>query len=270
MGNRQLRRKTARKDKKASKLYRWEMKEPSQRLREIIPSNPPNLNFPIPPVVYIGDKIEGGSLQLRVKALVENHPSEEIRIGLKQNVDNGNLSIGFQTQNSMPVIAQFMVVKAKNVVKNTSGKIKDFNLVIMIDPIQLAKNLSENDKLYFMAVLYHEYTHYKQYQKALLESGDDMKVMHHWRGRRPKTREDGIRWIQNEMEAYEKECALIASWGITPPSESLAQMMRYLYTPEFGQYIFHIHMNALPLGIPRRVIAGMAEAAGHPEPNVYL
>ena len=216
---------------------------------------------PIPPNVYYADAAGQMDPSMRLKYVVQNHPDLSISATLSRLIESGALPLSFETQPGM--VAQFTYLSSAMVTESTLPLPGEWFPVFTFNPSNLVNMRTEEDALYAMAVTYHEFVHYQQWER----SDEATRMQFAMKPAGIATPEECAHVWSIEREAYWKECELINSWGgIT---QMKAQCSRITNEEAFNQVLFSMMMNG-PTGhrFPSCIVT-WAKQAGAPYPEFY-
>lgn len=221
------------------------------------PTLPPLGTRPVTPIIA-GNK----DLTLRLKQLVETHPSPEVRVDFNRRVESGELLLNFQSQGWE--FAAFSVQIKTNIVSQQRADNRLLLPMFTINPDRLAELSTPEQILEAWLVLFHENVHYEQWLAAppaeqrysisqKFKPNDELPpglCDYHWKV---------------ERDAYEKECHLALQWGMPDVWEN-GICRRVDDSAAFNQALFLWMEKGSPM---RSCVPNWAAAAGHPHPEAF-
>ena len=208
---------------------------------------------------------EPSSLQLCLKALVQQHPRADIRVELDRLIRTGVITLNFQTQDG--ISALFQVVQKKYVSEHSPGTPdKPEYLVLSVSPDWLASLKTTDEVLEGFLVIYHEYQHYKQWthgdamMQMIAKAQEDPEL----RAKIGLTQEMACKdmW-DKETAAYAAECRLANSWNFS----HMSLLCESVDTPVWTHAVFTGLASREPYSLYCQ--RTFAELAGHPNSGMF-
>ncbi len=232
---------------------------------EPLPAKLPTLgSHPILPPMPDVVRDENGSVSVlpRIQYLIQNHPIEEIRVGLDEALQHHELILDLQIQEGLE--AEFRYVPSGMMGKVNMALIKPAYPVLVLNPRTIEHATNPEQILFLMLVIYHEYQHYKDWL------GSDQTVRNYYLPRNQQTRRPPVlcadQW-RGELNAYQKECQVALDWNVVTGIEEIC--LRSQDDVDFRRTLFVSIANGAQGRAAPECIPTWARLAGHPHPEAY-
>lgn len=212
-----------------------------------VPTSTVQNNY-LPAISPFPSRGNGADLRARLEYLVRENPDREVKEGIMLHSVQHNLKM--VTEYNHGQLASFGV-EERDEPGITDDELGHRHLVgaLFIDAESLAQVTTREEMLGFMAVIGHEYQHFKEWRVAPPDQWDDWRA--HSFGS-PMKPDQCRRQFEGELVGYAYECRMCRSWGIESAG-TLRDVCRSLDAPvEFRDRLLAF-------------LAGNAPGASNPE-----